>query len=85
MFESGYFRGKSHFVDNDGTQNYLIFQPIDRYFKRIIGVGHGEYIYFWKSRGFSDERINSIATSNYIITPELSYFGNKIKNSVEVV
>ena len=50
-FDSSYFRGKSYFVDNNGTQNYLIFQPIDRYFKRIIGVGSGECIYFWKSEG----------------------------------
>ena len=31
-FDSGYFNGKSHF-EEDGTQNYLIFQPIYRYFK----------------------------------------------------
>ena len=24
IFDSSYFRDKSHFVDNDGTQNYLI-------------------------------------------------------------
>ena len=27
-------------------------------FKRIAGVGSGNYIYFWKSKGLSDERIN---------------------------
>ena len=31
-FDSSYFRGKNHFED-DGTQNYLIFQLMDRYFK----------------------------------------------------
>ena len=31
-FDSSYFIGKSHF-DEDGTQNYLVFQPIVRYFK----------------------------------------------------
>ena len=31
-FDSSYFRSKSHFGE-DGTQNYLIFQPIFRYFK----------------------------------------------------
>ena len=30
IFDSSYFIGKSHF-DEDGTQNYLVFQP--RYFK----------------------------------------------------
>ena len=34
-----------------------------RYFKKISGIGNGEYIYFWKSKGFSDERINSITAS----------------------
>ena len=30
-FDSSYFRGKSHF-EEDGTQNYLVFQPMYRYF-----------------------------------------------------
>ena len=31
-FDSSYFRGKrSHFFKNDGTENYLVFQPIHRY------------------------------------------------------
>ena len=50
-----------------------------RYFKKISGIGNGKYIYFWKSKGLSDERINSIAASNYSITPELSYYGSKIR------
>ena len=31
-FDSRYFIGKSHF-EEDGTQNYLVFQPMYRYFK----------------------------------------------------
>ena len=31
-FDLGYFIGKSHF-EEDGIQNYLVFQPIVRYFK----------------------------------------------------
>ena len=51
-----------------------------RYFKRIAGVGSGDYIYYWKSKGLSDERINSIKTSDYGITPYLSYYNtNKIR------
>ena len=30
-FDSGYFIGKSHF-EEDGMQNYLVFQPMYRYF-----------------------------------------------------
>ena len=48
-----------------------------RYIKRIAGVGSGDYICFWTSKGLSDERINSITTSNYSITPELSHYGIK--------
>ena len=50
-----------------------------RYFKRDAGVGSSNYIYFWKSKGLSDKRINSITTSNYSITPELSHYGTKAK------
>ena len=35
-FDAAYFRGKSHFEEG-GTQNYLVFQPMFRYFKRIAG------------------------------------------------
>ena len=77
-FDSSYFIGKSHF-EEDGTQNYLVFQPMYRYVKKITGVGNGSYIYYWKSKGLSDERINSIKTSDYGITPYLSYYNtNKV-------
>ena len=33
-FDSSYFIGKSHF-EEDGTQNYLVFQPAIRYFKLV--------------------------------------------------
>ena len=51
---------------------------MDRYFRKINAVGNGKYIYFWKSMGLSDEKINSITASNYSITPELSYYDSKI-------
>ena len=50
-----------------------------RYFSKIAGVGSGNYIYFWKSVGLSDERLNSNTTSNYKTTPELCYYGTKTK------
>ena len=42
-FDAAYFRAKSHF-EEDGTQNYLVFQPIYKYFKRNEGVGSGKCI-----------------------------------------
>ena len=36
-FDSSYFIGKSHF-EEDGTQNYLVFQPISKYFKVIANT-----------------------------------------------
>ena len=47
-----------------------------RYFKRIAGVGSGNDIYFWKSKGLSDERLDSITASNYKF---LSFYGTKTK------
>ena len=67
-FDSIYLIGKSHF-EEDGAQNYLVFQPMYRYFKIIAGVGNGSYIYYWQSKEFFDERINSITVSNYSVTP----------------
>ena len=50
-----------------------------RSLKKISGVANGNCIYFWKSKGLSNEHIDSVTTSNYSITLELSYHGNKIK------
>ena len=74
-----YFKGNFFLTSDDGTQNYLVFQQLSKYFKSIIAVGNGEYIYYWKSRGFYDERINSIIASDHVITPELSYYGDKTR------
>ena len=49
IFDSSYFIGKSHF-EEDGTQNYLVFQLLIRYFKLIVNNG---YILSWKSKGLS--------------------------------
>ena len=62
-FDSIYFRGKSHFED-DGTQNYLVFQPIARYIK-TVNVKDTNYVLSWKSKGLSDEEIDSIKITNY--------------------
>ena len=78
-FYSICFRGKSHF-EEDGTQSYLVFQQIKTNFQVIAGVGNGRHIYYWKPKGLPDEKINSVETSDYGITPYLSYYDiNKIR------
>ena len=56
----GYYRGKSHFKE-DGTQNYLALQPINKYFKVIAST---DYVSSWKSKGLSAETIKPSATSD---------------------
>ena len=59
-FDLSYFHGKNHF-DEDGNQNYYIFQPISRYLK-VAYVNNITYILSWKSRGLNDIKIESIKT-----------------------
>ena len=72
------FIGKNHF-EEDGTQNYLVFQPMYRYFKMIADVGNSSYIYYWKSKGLCDEKINSFKTFIHSITANLNYYGTKTR------
>ena len=53
-FDATYFIGKSYFEGDDGTQNYLIFQPMYKYFKTSI-KGSNTYISSWESKGLSNE------------------------------
>ena len=69
-FDSSYFIGKSHF-EEDGTQNYLVFQPINKYFKVITNT---DYVSSWKSKGLSAETIKPPTTSDNSLTPAISYY-----------
>ena len=62
-FDSGYFIGKSHF-EEDGTQNYLVFQLMYRYFKVFSFTQYLEYVSEWKSEGLSNESIKAFSTSD---------------------
>ena len=63
--ELSYLHGKSYF-DEDGTQNYYIFQPISKYLK-VAYVNDVNYILSWKSRGLNDIKIESIKANNYYL------------------
>ena len=68
-----YFIGKSYFEEDD-AQNYLVFQPIHRYFKI-----NGKYISSWKSKGLSDETITPYATSDNSLTLLIDHYGSKVR------
>ena len=75
-FDSIYFRGKIHF-ENDGTQNYLVFQTVSRYHK--TGSANNSNILSWKSKGFSDESIEPLSASNKMLNPSVDYVGTKAR------
>ena len=74
-FESIYYRGKSRF-EEDGTQNYLVFQPLNKYFKVIASTN---YISWWKSKGLFAENTTAPTTRDYKLNPKLSFFGTKAR------
>ena len=71
-FDLSYFIGKSHFSE-DGTQNYLVFQPMSKCFKLITNTSS---ILSWQSKGLSTENIDPPTTS---LSPSINYVGNKIR------
>ena len=75
-FDSIYFRGKSHFED-DGTQNYLVFQTVNRYFETVSA--NDSNILSWKSKGLSDESIKPPSTSDKMLNPSVKYVGTKAR------
>ena len=71
-FDSGYLIGKSHFGE-DGTQNYLVFQTMYRYFRLITNTSN---ILSWQSKGLSNENFDPPNTN---FSPSVDYVGNKIR------
>ena len=72
-FDSSYFIGKSHF-EEDGTPNYLVLQPIKKYFNVIFNT---DYVSPWKSKGLSAETIKPPTASDNSLT--VSYCGTKTR------
>ena len=71
-FDLIYFIGKSHF-EQDRAQNYLVLQPMYRYFKLNTNT---LYTLSWKSKGLSNENINP---PNTRLSPLIDYVGNQIR------
>ena len=74
-FDFSYFIGKSYF-EEDGVQNYLVFQPVYRYFKFISNIN---FISEWISKALSSESIKPPATSNKSLAPVINNYGAKTR------
>ena len=77
-FDLSSFIGKSHF-EEDGTQNYLVFQSMHKYFKLFSISQYLEYVSEWKSKGLSSESIKEISAPDNSLNPALNYSDTKIR------
>ena len=66
-YDSSFFY-QSYFF-NDGSQNFLIFQPILNTF--MMSAGLTETIAVWQSNGLSNEEIRPPTTPNNRLSPKL--------------
>ena len=74
-----YYRGKQYFDEGSGKQNYLVFLPMGKYFKLNSVVSVIDRVLSWQSKGLSNKSIKPPTTSDNSATPELNYYGTKIK------
>ena len=73
-FGLSYFIGKSHF-EEDGVQNYLVFQPMYKYFK----TDNFYHILSRTFKGLSYQSITPPSAANNFLTPSLNYLGTKTR------
>ena len=74
-----YYRGKQCFDEESSKQNYLVFLPINKYFKLNSVAGAANYVLSWQSKGLSNKSVKPPSTTNSSFTPELNYYGTKTK------
>ena len=63
---ASYLRGKNYFGE-DGKQNYLVFQLMYEYLKRVVVTANNVttiYVHSWTSKGISNEQIKAPGTSS---------------------
>ena len=58
-----YFWGKNYFEGNDGVQNVLVFQTVQKHFN----LSNVEQISKWKSKGLSNQYLNLVGTLSDIV------------------
>ena len=71
-FDAAYFGGKNYLGDN-GIQNYLVFQLVNRCFKKIGKTKTSS----WKSKGLFAEVLKPPTINNNSLAPKLEYIDEK--------
>ena len=66
-----------YFFEDDGIQNYFIFQAIHKYFKTVSA--DNDTILLWRSKGFSDQSNKATTTPNKLLNSSLDYVGSRLK------
>ena len=64
------------FDSEGGSQAYLTFQPVWRYFKTVTNIN---YISSWRSKGLSAESIELPTTSDNSLNPIINYYDCNIR------
>ena len=72
-----HYRGKQYFDEGSGKQNYLVFLPINKYFKLNSVANAADYVLLWQSKDLSNENIKPPTTSDNSLTSELNYYVTK--------
>ena len=72
-FDLSLIIGKSQFID-DGSQNFLIFQPILKTF--TIATVITKIIIEYESKGLSNEKITPLIMPNNCLSPKVRWMDN---------
>ena len=75
-FDSSYYNGKSYF-EEDEKPNYLIFKPLNKYFK--VNFNSLYYVSSWTSKGLSNKSLELPKTSDNSLTPILNFYDTNKK------
>ena len=76
------YKGKQYFDERSGKKNYLLFLPINKYFRLNSVANRVDYVLSWKSKRFSIKNTRPPTTSDNSLSPELNYYGTKTRVKV---
>ena len=63
-----------NYLDEDGAQNYLVFDSILKYFPL-----NSTWITKWISKGLSNEILEVVSRSDHTLIPSINCYGEKVR------